>query len=86
MEKRIQWKQVLLWHMLAHVVAGVLVLVTTVRALELQMESRLHLTLKLQLRRFRVKEHYCYLLKTEFLQSSKALLNAVKPYCIIRMR
>mgnify|MGYP006987253509 CR=1 FL=1 len=36
-----QWKRVHLWHMLVHAIAGVLVLVTTARVLELQMEDKL---------------------------------------------
>lgn len=35
-----QWKRVHLWHMLVHAIAGVLVLVTTDRVLEVQMENR----------------------------------------------
>ena len=34
-----QWKRVHLWHMLVHAIAGVLVLVTTARVLEVQMEN-----------------------------------------------
>lgn len=35
-----QWKRVHLWHMLVHAIAGVLVLVTTARVLEVQMEKQ----------------------------------------------
>ena len=35
-----QWKRVHLWHMLVHAIAGVLVLVTTARVLEVQMEKK----------------------------------------------
>lgn len=59
-----QWKRVHLWHMLVHAIAGVLVLVTTARVLELQMEDKLQTIHKIQLRKLKVKVLYCYLLRT----------------------
>lgn len=59
-----QWKRVHLWHMLVHAIASVLVLVTTARVLELQMEDKLQTIHKIQLRKLKVKVLYCYLLRT----------------------
>ncbi len=50
--------------MLVHAIAGVLVLVTTARVLELQMEDKLQTIHKIQLRKLKVKVLYCYLLRT----------------------
>lgn len=83
MERRIQWKQVLLWHMLVHVPAGVFAPAIIASASELQTEIRLQQTLKIQPRKFRIRELYYCSLRNELFQLSKALLSPVKPYCTI---
>lgn len=81
-----QWKQVLLWHMLVRVLAGVLAHAIIAKALVQQMEIRLQQMLSILLQELRVRVLCCCSLRIEPFQLGKALLKSVKPYCIICIR
>ena len=63
--RRIQWKQVLLRHMLAHVLAGVLANAIIAIALELQTGIRLQQMLNILLRDLKVGVLCCCLVRIE---------------------